>query len=182
MRSQKEAMLAPYLQAIAHFRDEVRKLSRASAPHTAYLALADKLRDVDLAQLGVSLEDQEDGSSLVKLVPAEQLIAAKAEKEKAAQEKERKKRENAERERQKRLETLEKGRYAPEALFKESPAYRDADGKPLFSEFDDAGMPTKDAQGEEISKSKRKNLDKDRKAQEKLHKAFLDAKAKGDIQ
>lgn len=179
---QREEILAPYLQAMARFRDEVRKLSRTAAPHKHFLQLADKLRDVDLAQLGVALEDQDDGSSLVKLVPVEQLMAARAEKERFAAEKEAKKQENAERERKKRIEQLEKGRFAPEVMFEESPTYKAADGTSLFKEFDEAGFPTQDAQGEEISKSKRKNLEKDRKIQEKLHKAFSEAKAKGEIE
>ncbi|KDN46476.1 putative cysteinyl-tRNA synthetase [Tilletiaria anomala UBC 951] len=173
----RETILAPYLQILAGFRDEMRKLSRSEAPHAAFLALADKLRDVDLAQRGVALEDQEDGTSLVKFVPAEQLLAARAEKEKAAADKERRKRENQERERVRRLEQLEKGRYAPDAMFRDSPMYQGQ-----FGAFDDGGMPMKDAKGEELSKGKRKALEKERKAQDKLHQAFLDARDKGEIQ
>ncbi len=172
----------PYLQAIAKFRDEVRKLAKEGASGKDILGLADKLRDTDLTSLGVLLEDQEDGSSLVKLVPAEQLLAQRAEREKAAAAKEAKKRENAEKERLKRQQQLEKGRYPLESMFRESPAYKDpSTGKSLFSEFDDSGMPSKDAEGQEVSKSKRKAYEKDRKAQEKLHKAFLEAKEKGEI-
>ena len=169
--------MTPYLQALAGFRDEVRRLSRSSAPHSEYLKLADRLRDVELTQLGVALEDQEDGTSLVKLVPAEQLLTARAEKEQAAADKEKKKKETQEKERQKKLEQLEKGRFAPADLFRHSPGY-----KGQFKEFDEeSGMPTKDEKGEELSKSKKKALEKERKNQEKLHKAFLEAKEKGEV-
>lgn len=49
----------PYLTALSSFRDEVRKLAIAQAPSKEILALCDKLRDVDLAPLGVALDDQE---------------------------------------------------------------------------------------------------------------------------
>eukprot|EP00360_Condylostoma_magnum_P001096 CAMPEP_0168313402 /NCGR_PEP_ID=MMETSP0210-20121227/1775_1 /TAXON_ID=40633 /ORGANISM="Condylostoma magnum, Strain COL2" /LENGTH=85 /DNA_ID=CAMNT_0008269663 /DNA_START=1550 /DNA_END=1807 /DNA_ORIENTATION=- len=41
-----------------------------------------------------------------------------------------------------------------------------------FSEFDDKGIPTKDANGEVLKKSHRKRLEKEWKNQERLHKKF----------
>ena len=43
-------------------------------------------------------------------------------------------------------------------------------------------MPTKDKEGAELAKKRRKNLEKDFEKQTKLHKEFLDAKEKGEIQ
>ena len=42
-----------------------------------------------------------------------------------------------------------------------------------FTEFDDAGMPTKDKDGEPLKKSALKKLAKERAQQEKLHAQFL---------
>ncbi|MCO5580972.1 hypothetical protein L7F22_034847 [Adiantum nelumboides] len=64
-------LLMPYLRALSTFRDQVRALARSKAPHLDLLKLADGLRDRDMVDLGVALEDQEDGKALVKLVPAE---------------------------------------------------------------------------------------------------------------
>jgi len=42
-----------------------------------------------------------------------------------------------------------------------------------MKQADIQGIPTYDANGEEISKAKRKKLVKDRDAQKKLHEAYL---------
>lgn len=49
----------PYLRALSSFRDNVRKLAISQAPAKDILVLSDRLRDVDLAPLGVALDDQE---------------------------------------------------------------------------------------------------------------------------
>ena len=152
---------------------------RDPAGHAEVQTLADESRaDLrapspnDLVDLGISLEDTEDGQALVKLVPAAQLQAAKREKEAAAAEKAARKAQAAEQARLKRLENLEKGRVAPDQLFKTDD----------FSEWDERGLPTKDQQGAELAKKRRKNLEKDFDKQTKLHKEFLEAKQKGEIQ
>lgn len=168
----KEELLMPYLRALSTFRDAVRNLARSNAPASEYLKLSDALRDNDLVDLGISLEDTEDGQALVKLVPAAQLQAARREKEAAAAEKAARKAQAAEQARLKRLENLEKGRVAPDQLFRTEE----------YSEWDERGLPTKDKEGAELAKKRRKNLEKDFEKQTKLHKDFLDAKEKGEIQ
>ena len=92
----------------------MRILARSNAAASECLKLSDALRDNDLVDLGISLEDTEDGQALVKLVPAAQLQAARREKEAAAAEKAARKAQAAEQARLKRLENLEKGRVAPD--------------------------------------------------------------------
>lgn len=70
---------------------------------------------------------------------------------------------NAERER-KRLEKLEKGRINPVDMFK---------GRDEFSKFDDQGLPTHTKDGEEITKSRKKKLQKEWDTQKKLHDEYL---------
>ena len=48
----------PYLRALAAFRDEVRKLAISKADPSETLALTDRMRDYQLAELGVQLDDQ----------------------------------------------------------------------------------------------------------------------------
>lgn len=48
-----------------------------------------------------------------------------------------------------------------------------------YSEWDAAGLPTKDGEGKEVSKSAAKKWVKEQKAQEKLHGAYLAWKAEG---
>lgn len=44
-----------------------------------------------------------------------------------------------------------------------------------YSEWDSMGIPVKDKEGIEISKSKRKKLEKEYNAQVKLHEEYLNA-------
>lgn len=58
---QRESILMPYLRALSGFRDQVRQLAMSGAASSEILALTDKLRDHDLVDLGVALDDQEGG-------------------------------------------------------------------------------------------------------------------------
>lgn len=98
-----------------------------------------------------------DGRAMVKLVPAAQLRAARDAKAALAAEKASRKAAAAAAAEQKRLERLEKGRVAPEDMFRTDE----------FSEWDDAGLPTKDREGNEVNKSRSKKLAKEFAAQKK---------------
>lgn len=174
-RVDTEAVLQPYLAALSAFRDGVRSLARSSAPHTEFLKLADRLRDVDMADLGVALEDQEDGRALVKLVPAAELRAVREEKERLQTEKAVRKATAAEAARQKRREQLEKGRVAPRDMFR--PPHVEA----TYGTWDEQGIPTHDEKGDALAKKRRKNLEKEYERQIKLHGDFLAARETGEI-
>lgn len=79
-----EKLALPYIRATSRLRDELRSTvaSAALEPKTkqAVLALSDRIRDYDLTDLGVQLDDQIDKPSLIKFVPAAKLIAAREEK------------------------------------------------------------------------------------------------------
>ena len=47
----------------------------------------------------------------------------------------------------------------------------------LYSAFDAEGLPKHNADGTEVSKSQRKKLEKEQKAQEKLYKQYTDSQA-----
>lgn len=159
----------PYLRALSAFRDSIRQLARENAKPSEILALCDQLRDQEMVDLGVALDDQEDGRALVKLVPAEQLRAARAEKAAAAKEKADRKAAQQAAEEAKRREKLEKGRTPPQELFKTG-QYAGP-----YSKWDDEGIPTHDSKGEEVTKSAQKKLKKLWDQQQKLHEAFLAA-------
>lgn len=160
----REAVLMPYLRALSTFRDSVRRLAREEGKASEILALCDQLRDQELVDLGVALDDQDDGRALVKLVPAEQLRAARDEKAAAAKAKAAQKAASQAAAEAKRREKLEKGKLSPKEMFKSSSE---------FSKWDSDGLPTHDAQGEEISKSRAKKLKKEWDQQAKLHEAYL---------
>lgn len=160
----REAILMPYLRTLSAFRDGVRNLAMKSDVKVSdILALCDQLRDHEMVDLGVALDDQEDGKALVKLVPAEQLRAARDEKAAAARDKADKKAASQAAAEKKRKDKLEKGRTPPAQLYRTDE----------YSKWDEEGLPTHDAKGEEVTKSKLKKLRKDYEQQQKLHEAFL---------
>ncbi|CAG8517195.1 7665_t:CDS:10 [Paraglomus occultum] len=169
----KEETLLPYLRALSEFRDDIRDLSRQNKPHSEILALCDRLRDVELVELGVALEDQDDGKALVKLADKEELIKLRDEKMKAQAEKTARKDALAKAKEAERLAALEKGKVAPIDMFKEA---KDDNGELLYSAFDEQGIPTHNADGTEVSNSKIKKLKKEWEKQQKLHTNYLEWK------
>lgn len=158
-----EKLAYPYLRAVSRLRDELRRMAPSVAPETkkAILALSDRIRDYDLTNLGVYLDDRTDNQpSLIKFVPASELIAAREEKEAKEAEKAKAKeearlaRERAEQER------WEKAKVKPEDMYKSDERY---------SEWDAEGIPTKMKDGSEVPKSQVKKLKKDWDKQKKAH-------------
>lgn len=49
----------PYLRTLSTFRDDLRKLALGGATGKDFLELCDRLRDNELVDLGVALDDQE---------------------------------------------------------------------------------------------------------------------------
>lgn len=109
-----------------------------------------------------------DGGALYKLVDPEVLIRQREEKAQLAAEKAAKKAASAQAAEAKRIAQLEKGRVPPSEMFKPPHAPQG-----LYSQWDEAGVPTHDGDGNEVSKSLAKKLAKESKAQEKSHEAFL---------
>jgi cysteinyl-tRNA synthetase len=180
----RESLLLPYLEALSSFRSSVRQLARSNAPSSELLKLADRLRDEDLVDLGVRLEDLEgaSGSALVKLVPAEQLRAERDEKLRMAEEKAKRKEVAARQAAQARAERLRKGRVPPALLFKpSSEGGLAAEGE--YAGWDEAGLPTVDGKtGEELSKSRKKAVLKELAQHTKLHEEYLAAREKGEVE
>jgi cysteinyl-tRNA synthetase len=163
-----ETILMPYLQTIARFRDNVRTLARESLSenkaNAQMLDICDKLRDVDLVDLNVLLEDRDIGqSSIVKIRAKEDIIAERGAKAGTKENKSK----SSEEHKRKLLERLEKGRTPPHELYR-TDEYRDWDAE---------GIPTTDNNGESVTKSARKKFVKGYEAQKKLHQEFLDAVA-----
>lgn len=157
-----EQLGLPYLRAVSKLRDELRRLAPTASPETkkSILSLSDRIRDFDLTNLGVYLDDRPDQPSLIKFVPAAELIAAREEKAAKDAEKVRAK-EEARRAREKaEEEKWAKAKLAPEDMFKSDERY---------SEWDVEGMPTKMKDGSEVPKSQLKKLKKDWDRQKKAH-------------
>ncbi|CAO3675721.1 unnamed protein product [Umbelopsis ramanniana] len=160
-----EDTVMPYLDVLSKFRDSVRGFAKEQKTHTEFLALSDKLRDDELVELGVLLDDQEDGTALIKFVDKNELIKQREIKRAREAEKQAKKAQAAALLEQKRLERLEKGKVAPEQMF--------LSFDKEYSKFDENGIPTHDNEGTEVAKSRRKKLQKEWDTQKKLHLEYL---------
>lgn len=158
-----EEIVGPFIATLSNFRDSVRLLAQSKADPVEFLKLCDKLRDFDLVELGISLEDRDDGKALIKMIDKSILLEQRQEKFKREQEKLQEKEEKKRLLELKNKERLLKGSINPLEMFKKSE----------YSEWDSNGIPTLDKDGMEISKSKRKKLEKEYHAQVKLHQEFL---------
>ncbi|ORX73569.1 hypothetical protein DL89DRAFT_273494 [Linderina pennispora] len=163
----RESVLLPVATALSDFRDAVREIALAGGDKKAILALCDKLRDDDLPELGIVIDDHGDGRALVKFADPEELRREKAARQAAEDEKRARKEAAARAAEAKRQERLAKGKLAPKDMFK-TPQNLE-----LYSEWDGKGIPTKDKAGEDLAKGKLKKLAKEYAAQEKLHTEYL---------
>lgn len=168
----RENIIAPVLESFSQFRDSVRRAARSEKSEATLeiLQLCDRMRDEILPEVGVRLEDRGgDQAAVWKLEDRETLLMELRRKREA----ENKRRAEVERQKAERAAKaaaeLEKGRVAPEQLFQQG------EYKGLYSEYDNSGIPTKDKDGNELSKSAVKTLTKARARQVKLHTKFLKA-------
>ncbi|KAI0221412.1 cysteinyl-tRNA synthetase [Massospora cicadina] len=165
-----EETLMPYLHALSAFRDNVRAIARGSGDAKEILAVwigtlpnSEFYWTIAKVTLRSATSNLLDGRALVKLVDREALIRERDAKLKREEEKRLKKEAAAKAQEQKLRDRLEKMKIAPQDLFKSTE----------FSKWDDEGIPTHDAAGVEIAKSRRKKLVKDFEAQKKLYAEYL---------
>lgn len=154
----------PYLTILGDFREKVRSHAK-ELKATEILRECDRLRDEVLPNVGVRLEDDDDGCCKVKLVNRDELmkeLEAKKKLEAAkAAEKEKKKSEAA------------AAAAAKAALRKIPPSEMFRMETEKYSLFDENGLPTHDQSGKEISKGQLKKLQKLQQAQEKKYNEYL---------
>lgn len=152
----------PYEEVLEGFRKDVQQLAESQAPAKDLLKLCDDLRDMRLWDLKIYLEDKETGPAMVRPLDAA-LIAARNDKESAAQAKADAKAKREAEEAEKKKALSEKAKLKPEDMFKNAE----------YSAWDDQGLPTKEANGEEVTKSKGKKLVKEWQRQKKIHEEWL---------
>lgn len=151
----------PYAEILSHFRARVSsfKPEESSNSSQELLSLCDRVRDLELFDLGVYLEDRDNNEpALVRPVTKELLRAREEQAQRALQKQQ-------EKEKREKLaqEKLERGRISHLEMFRTSE----------FSAWDEDGIPTKDAAGEPINKSRSKKLRKEWERRKKAHEAWL---------
>ncbi|XP_070154521.1 cysteine--tRNA ligase, cytoplasmic [Polyergus mexicanus] len=158
-----EETVMPYLEILANFRHKVRNFAK-TLKASDILQECDILRDDILPNIGVRLEDNEEDCK-VKLVNREELLKEKEMKKKLELEK------NMEKEKKKAETAI--AAAAKEAQKKISPNDMFRLEKDKYSQFDDKGLPTHDAEGKELSKGLLKKLQKLQQAQQKRYNEYL---------
>ena len=163
-----------YARALSDFRGNVLAVTQppddATDINKQVLALCDRVRDVDLWQLDIYLEDQDDGLPARVRPVTEGLRAARREKEdRAIQKEQAKKRRDAE-----AKEKLMKGKVSPVEMFR--PPHTEE-----FGSWDDMGFPTSLKDGTPLAAARQKRLKKDQQVQGKAHERYLEAAKRGEI-
>lgn len=166
----QDAVAAPYAEALSQFKQNVQQLAEKNAAKQEYLALSDQLRNLDLWDLGIYLEDRQGQPALVRKL-VEEDITTRRQREAEAQAKADAKKARQEEAKKAELARLEKGKLDPREMFKAE------DGQKLYSEWDAEGFPVKDKEGKEVAKSQVKKLRKLYDAQKKLHDEYLKSQA-----
>lgn len=159
-----EDAVMPHLSVFAAFRESVRQMARKQKA-TDILGLCDEVRDITLPELGVRLEDHEGAPPVIKLVSREVLLKEREEKIRQEEEK------RAEKERLKKKKEEEQAAKSAQDRIPPSEMFRSETEK--YSAFDEKGIPTHDAAGQELSKSALKKLVKQYEAQDKKYQKYL---------
>lgn len=159
-----EVLAMPYLRAVSRIRDELRKLAPSSPAKKSILGLSDQIRDTDLTNVGVYLDDRpDDQPALIKFVPASELLAQR--EEKLAKEREK----SAAKEKAKLEAERVKAEKEAKAKVSHLEMFKDDE---KWSVWDDEGLPTKTKEGEDVSKAATKKLRKEWEKQKKAHEEW----------
>ncbi|KAL8358567.1 hypothetical protein RB598_003027 [Gaeumannomyces tritici] len=154
----------PYSEVLQQFRTDVKALAARQAPAKDLLALCDQLRDVHLWNLGIYLEDRSSPHPALVRPLDKLLVEARAEQESAGAAKAKAKLEQKAREAEAEKELRERAKVDPLLMFKTSGEYL---------EWDERGIPTVDAVGNVVSKSRHKKLIKEWEKQKTRHEEWL---------
>lgn len=161
VHDQPEADSNPFKKLLRNFQSETSSLQDPSTLSKQVLNLCDRVRNIDLWDLGIYLEDR-DGAQPALIRPVTTALRqARADKEERDRRKE-KARKNKERD---TAAQVGKGRLSHTDMFRTEE----------FSEWDQDGVPLKDKDGREVAKSRVKKLRKEWEKQKKLHETWVEA-------
>eukprot|EP00298_Acanthocystis_sp_HF-20_P015975 c21337_g2_i1.p1 GENE.c21337_g2_i1~~c21337_g2_i1.p1 ORF type:complete len:1000 (-),score=490.61 c21337_g2_i1:49-3048(-) len=163
-------LVRPYVDAAVQFRDSIRALALKGVDSASILKLCDEFRDVGLVNAGVRVGDTENGKSEWDLDDPKVLQKEINDKRRKQQEAQLNKLSNTIKRKAAELAKIKEGAIEVSQLFKQDNE---------FSEYDNEGFPTKDKNGEELSKGVTKKLKKQVEAHWKLREQLIE-KAGGE--
>jgi hypothetical protein len=118
----QDPAFSPYHKGITDFALTIADLTRTKAPFSEFLKECDRFRDETMLELGVSIDDTDFGCATIRFADASRLVAERDRKKAAqfaaANQKEAEKQKRKDEEIRKALEKLEKGKLAPEEMFR----------------------------------------------------------------
>lgn len=164
--TQPDSSAAPYATALSNFHSSLSSLATSSSSPTLktdILSLCDRLRDTDLWNLGIYLEDRDaDRPALIRPVTKE-LLALRHEKD--------------DRDRQKQKARDERDREAALKFDQAQLSHLEMFRTGEWTAWDADGLPLRDANGAEVPKSRGKKLRKEWERQRRVHEAWVQAHA-----
>lgn len=147
-----------YANVLRTFTRDLKNLTTSANVSKDVLQLCDRVRDIDLWDRGIYLEDR-DGNQPALIRPVtKELRLARQEKDNRDEEK---LRARGMREKE-AVAKADKGRLSHLDMFRTNE----------FSAWDEQGMPLKDEKGDDLTKSRAKKLRKDWDRQKKLHEEW----------
>ena len=156
---QKQAV--PFVTVADNFAQDIGALRNSQSLSKDVLQLCDRLRNVDLWDQGIYLEDRDGNQPALVRPVTKELLTARQEKE----EKDRQKQRAKEDSQKEAAAKADQGRQSHTDMFR----------TPEYSAWDDDGIPIRDTDGEELPKSRIKKLKKDWERQKKLHEKWVTA-------
>ena len=160
----EEEILTPFIDIITNFRGEVKNICITEKDPKKVLTLCDKLRDEVLPNVGIRIEDKgKEEKSVWKFFDKEEYLKEKK-KEKELKENKRLQKEAEAKEREMKLSLTAKEYFAKQT--------------DKYSAFDETGVPTKNAKGNDLSKEQYNKLKKEFAKHEKQHQKWLEQQEK----
>jgi cysteinyl-tRNA synthetase len=156
----KDSLEDELLNLITNYRCQIRKLVSAK-DFQGIFSLNDKVRDEDLFNLGIKVDDK--GQESVWMRCDKEELERERKTKLDLQEKKRKEKERKEKEK------LAQMMIVPEDMFRNDKKYEGA-------QFDERGFPILKPNGKEYSKKDKKYFDKQWKKQKALHEKYLASK------
>lgn len=154
----------PYVEVLRKLKDQIASLiaslniGTTEVDPNQLLRYCDRIRDVDILDLGIYLEDEDSGCAIIRPVTSDLVKALQAQNQQKLQAQKHKEEEG-----RKQAEKTETGRLSPYEMFRTDE----------FTAWDQDGVPTKDSEGKDLSKNCVKKLKKDWERQKKLHEAWM---------
>ena len=170
----REQIVTPILDAVQSFRSTVREKARTNDME-GVLKACDTFRDEQLPPLGIRFEDKSDGKSIWKLDDPAVLLLEQEQKRAEAQAKaEEKAAKAAEAAAKEALNSLSPAEYMKQLTIEETLD----DGttivtKPMYTQFNEEGLPTHDSNDEPLNKNQTKKVQKIFQVQQQKYEKFL---------